>query len=69
MVSQLMVMVVVVKCIKEEWNQYWSCSQTCTPKMNKSRYVIVGSLQVLPTQLLTTCLLATALRKKYAMLS
>ena len=64
MVSQL-----VVKCIKEEWNQCWSRSCTHTPKTNKSRYVIVGPLQVLPTQLLTTCLLAIVLRKMYMMLS
>ena len=57
-------MVVVVKCIKEEQNQCWSHSWTRTPKTNKSQYVIVGPLQVPPT-----CLLATALRKKYAMLS
>ena len=43
---------------------HWSQCQTRIPKMKKSLYVIVGPLQVLPTQLLTTCLLATALKEK-----
>ena len=54
-VSQLVVMVVVVvMCIKKEWNQCWSRSRTRTLKTNKSQYVIAGPLQVPPTQLLTT---------------
>jgi len=46
--------VVVVKCIKEERNWCWFCSQTCTPKTKKSLYVIAGILPTLPTLLLTT---------------
>ena len=47
----------------------WSRFQTRIPKMKKSLYVIAGPLQVPPTQLLTTCLPATALGKKYTMLT
>ena len=63
--SQLVVMVVVVvMCIKEEWNRCWSRSRICILMMTVSRYVIAGPLQVLPTQLLTT-----ALRERYAILT
>ena len=41
----------------------WTRCRTCIPKTKESLYVIVGPLQVPPTQLLTACL-ATALRKK-----
>jgi len=53
----MMIVVVVVgvmMCIMGERNQCWFHSQTRTPTTNKSRYVIVGPLPVLPTQLLTT---------------
>ena len=66
--SQLVV-VMVVRYIKEERNRYWSRSQTRTLKTKKSLYVIVGPLQVPPTQLPTTCLLATALMEMYVILS
>ena len=66
--SQLVV-VMVVRYIKEEQNRYWSRSQTHTLKTKKSLYVIVGPLQVPPTQLPTTCLLATALMEMYVILS
>ena len=50
----VVVMVVVVICIGEEWNSYWFCSQTHTLKTTKSQYVIAGLLLTLPTLLLTT---------------
>ena len=50
--SQLVV--VMVKCIKKEWNRCWSRSQTHTLKTTVFLYVIAGPLLVLPTQLLTT---------------
>ena len=50
----VVVMVVVVICIGEEWNPYWFCSQTRILKTTKSQYVIVGLLLTLPTLLLTT---------------
>ena len=59
----MVVMVVVVgMCIKVKPSLRWSWCWTRIPKTKKSLYVIVGPLQVPPTQLLTTCL-ATALRK------
>ena len=39
----------------------WTRCRTCIPKTKESLYVIVGPLQVPPTQLLTACL-ATALK-------
>jgi len=62
----LMMVVVVLEvrmCKVVEPSLHWSQCQTCILKTKKSLYVIVGSLQVLPTQLLTTCLLATALKE------
>ena len=41
-------------CIEVRPSLCWSWFRTRTPKMTVSRYVIAGSLQVLPTQLLTT---------------
>ena len=66
--SQLVV-VVAVMYIKEKQTRCWFHSQTHTLKMKKSLYVIAGPLQVPPTQLLTTCLLATALMEMYVILS
>ena len=45
---------VVRMYIQEERNLCWFCSRTRILKTNQSRYVIVGPLQVPPTQLLTT---------------
>ena len=41
----------------------WSRCRTRIPKTKKSLYMIAGPLQVPPTQLPTTCLLATALKE------
>ena len=61
----VMVMTMVVKkCIMGAQNLCWSRSLIHTLKTTVSQYVIVGPLQVLPTQLLTT-----ALMKMYAILS
>ena len=49
--------------IRVKLSPCWSRFQTHIQKTKKSLYVIAGPLQVLPTQLLTTCLLATALEK------
>ena len=65
----MVVMVVVVRCIKKEQTRCWFHSWTRTLKTKKSLYVIAGPLQVPPTQLLTTCLLATALMEMYVILS
>ena len=59
----------VKMCIRVKLSLCWSHFQTHIQKMKKSLYVIVGPLQVPPTQLLTTCLLATALGKRYMMLT
>ena len=50
----VVVTVVMVMCIREEWNLCWFHPQACIPMTTISQYVIAGPLQVLPTQLLTT---------------
>jgi len=51
----IMVVVIVAMMYREgEQNLCWFYSLTHTLKMTVSLYVIVGSLLVLPTQLLTT---------------
>ena len=54
MMIAVVVMVVMVMYIRGEQNLCWFCSQTCTPKMMKSQYVIVGIFLTLPTLLRTT---------------
>ena len=51
MMRVVMVMVVIIY-IEKEQNPCWFRSQTHTPIMTVSRYVIASLLHVLPTQLL-----------------
>jgi len=64
---KVMMIVVVVSEVRMyivvELSLRWSRCQTRISKTKKSLYVITGPLQVPPTQLLTTCLLTTALKE------
>jgi len=53
-ITMVMTMVVVKKCIMRAQNLCWSRSLIRTLKTTVSQYVIAGPLQVLPIQLLTT---------------
>jgi len=52
--TMVVVVMVVKKCIIRAQNLCWSRSLICTLKTTVSRYVIAGPLQALSTQLLTT---------------